>query len=117
MVTAILIINSYTYIYRRNIIKMVERKKRLILPGLIFDNQSWVPVSQYPNYQVFTDKVLAGVLNVSPMRVGMWRASGVIPYELSDLTGKYAAYNVNAVLEALRARVYTIDPTLKSNSI
>jgi len=91
-----------------------ERKKRVTLPGLYFDNQRFVPASQYPGFTVYTDKGLADLLNVSPMRVGMWRSSNKIPYKMS---GNYAVYSVNAVLEALQKQGYEVDPNLKSRDV
>jgi len=90
---------------------MVERKKRLILPGLYFDNQNWVPASRWPNYIIYTDVCLAQTLMVSPMRVGMWRNSGKIPFEKK---GNFHVYRLNEVLEALKKQGYEIDPKLKS---
>ena len=94
----------------------MQRKKiapKIVLPGLFFDGEAWVPAETYPNYLIFTDKVLAETLNVSRVTVGEWRASGLIPYTTSG-SSAYAIYNLNAVLNALQRHGYRVDPNLKS---
>lgn len=91
-------------------------QKRLKIPTLFFNGQAWEPISQYPHFQVFTDKILAEVLQVSPMTISAWRAKNVIPFNFT-LTGSYAVYNVNEVIAALKAAGYKVDPTLKSTII
>jgi len=94
----------------------MARKKmlpKIVLPGLYFDNENWVPASQYPHFQIFTDRVLSETLMVSPMRVSQWRTSGTIPCNFSG-SGSYAIYNLNDVLKALKLAGYLIDPNKKS---
>lgn len=90
------------------------RKKRettIKLPGLFWDNERWVPAEKYPNFTVYTDKVLAEILKVSPMRVSTWRNEKTIPFKLM---GGYAVYDVNAVIQALLKAGYQQDENLKS---
>jgi len=94
----------------------MARKKRetsITLPGLFWDSEAWVEPSRYPNYTIFTDRILAKTLGVSPMRVQSWRTSGVIPCNFSG-SGSYAVYNLNDVLKALKSAGYVQDPNLKS---
>ena len=80
-----------------------EREKRLTIPKYFWDNENWVEASKYPAFQVFTDRCLAEVLEVSPMRVGMWRTKGEIPFEMK---GSFAVYDLNAVIQALLLKGY-----------
>ena len=88
-----------------------ERPKRLTIPKYFWDGEAWAEAEKYPNFTVFTDRRLAELLNVSPMRIGMWRTSGTIPFEMA---GNFAVYRVNAVLQSLLAAGYRQDETLKS---
>ena len=76
-----------------------EREKRLTIPKYFWDNENWVEAEKYPNFQVFTDVCLAEILNVSPMRVSMWRKENKIPFENNG--SYYACYNLNSVIKAL----------------
>jgi len=80
-----------------------ERQKRLTIPALFWDNTDWVPASKYPGFTVYTDVCLSELLNVSPMRVGMWRAKNVIPFEKR---GAFCVFNLNSVIEALVKKGY-----------
>ena len=88
-----------------------ERPKRLKLPGLFWDNENWVRAETYPNYLIFTDVCLAETLNVSPVRVGVWREKNVIPYTMA---GNFPVYKLCEVLNSLQAHGYEIDENLKS---
>ena len=90
---------------------MIPRKKKLVLPGLIWDNQNWVPVSTYPGFICYTDSGLARILNVSVMLVGQWKKANVIPYTMNQ---NFACYNVNDCIEALLKNGYKQDINLKS---
>jgi len=91
--------------------KIIEREKRVVLPGLFFDNQKFVPAETYPAFTIFTDTFLAETLMVSVKRVEMWRKANVIPFRMN---GKHAVYDLNAVIVALKAAGYSQDKNLKS---
>ena len=80
-----------------------EREKRLTIPLLFWDNSEWVLAEKYPNFQVFTDTCLAELLQVSPMRVSMWRNAGTIPFTMK---GSFACFNLNSVIESLLLKGY-----------
>jgi len=88
-----------------------KKEKSIVLPGLFFDNQSFVPASKYPSFTIFTDICLAETLQVSANTVKTWRVMKVIPHTMQ---GNFAVYDVNAVLKSLQEAGYTIDPTKKS---
>jgi len=89
-----------------------KRQKSIKIPGLYYDGERFVPAETYPNYTIFTDRVLAEVLQVSPMTISAWRDKNVIPFRMGG--GSYAIFDLNAVLEALQKAGYLIDPNKKS---
>ncbi|MBK7628103.1 MAG: hypothetical protein IPJ16_13070 [Bacteroidales bacterium] len=88
-----------------------EREKRLKIPGLFFDGENWEPASKYPGFMAYTDRCLADVLGTSAMRVSMWRNAGTIPYKKM---GSFAVYDVNLVIQALKAAGYSQDINKKA---
>ena len=93
------------------------RKKKetsIILPGLFYDMEKYVPASSYPGYTIFTDRVLAETLSVSPNTVKTWRISNVIPFRMS---GNFAVYDLNQVITALLKSGYKQDLTKKSRAL
>lgn len=80
-----------------------EREKRVTIPATFFNGETWEPFENYPGFLAYTDKILADLLQVSPMRVGMWRAKNEIPF---DMKGAFACYDVNNVITALKAAGY-----------
>ena len=87
-------------------------EKRLKLPGLFWDGESWVKAEKYPAFTIFTDRVLSEILQVSPMTVSMWRKEDKIPFKI--LGSSFAIYDLNLVLHALQEAGYQQDPKLKS---
>jgi len=90
------------------------RKKRtptITLPFWFWDNEKWVTAETYKGFTVYSDKILAEILRVSPVRVSTWRYSKIIP---SKMMGNFAVYDVNAVLKALQAAGYKVDPNKQS---
>ena len=90
------------------------RKKRnptIVLPGLFWDSEAWVPAEKYPNFKVYSDKILAEILKVSPVRVQTWRTTNLIPHIMQ---GNFAIYDVNAVLTALLNAGYKQDINKKT---
>ena len=90
-----------------------QNSKKITLPGLMWDNESWVPFTKYPNHICFTDKVLANVLGVTGALVGQWKQKKMIPFQMTD-GGVFCSFNVNAVIEALKVCGYKQDPNKKS---
>ena len=88
-----------------------KKKTTIVLPGLFFDNEKWLPAGSYPGFTVFTDVCLAGLLGVSKMRVQTWRMSGIIP---AKMQGNFAVYSLNAVLQALIKAGYKVDSNKQS---
>ncbi|MCK9282318.1 MAG: hypothetical protein M0P71_17010 [Melioribacteraceae bacterium] len=83
-----------------------EREKRLTIPLYFWDNEAWVTAEKYPEFTVFTDRCLAEILEVSPMRVSMWRAANKIPHTMG---GNFAIYNLSQVIQALLKAGYRQD--------
>jgi len=93
-----------------------KREKSITLPGLFWDGETWAPASAYPNYTIFTSRVLAEALMVSPMTISTWRKENVIPFTLSG-SGSFAIYNLNEVIEALLKAGYSQDKNKRSEEI
>lgn len=91
-----------------------EREKRLKIPALFFDGESMVPFEKFPYAMAYTDRVLSEVLQVSPMRISMWRKSNTIPYKME---GSFAVYNIKDCISALKAAGYSQDENLKSTKL
>jgi len=91
-----------------------QKSKMIVLPGLIWDNERWVPISHYSHFVCYTDKILGEILGVSQGIVGQWRHNGIIPCEME---GSFAKYNVNDCIAALLKNGYTQDSNLKSRDV
>lgn len=87
-----------------------KSEKRLKIPTLFYDGKEWLTISDFPSFQVYTDRILSEVLQVSKMRVSLWRSSGVIPH---TMCGNFALYRVNDVIKSLLKNGYEQDETLK----
>jgi hypothetical protein len=85
--------------------------KRVILPGLMWDGEAWVPFSKWAAAICFTDKVLAEILCTNQVTVGQWRQKGMIPFVME---GSFARYNICDVIEALKKQGYRQDSTKKA---
>ena len=88
-----------------------KNKKKVVLPGLMWDNEAWVPFSNYPDQICFTDKVLGEILGVTGAVVGQWRQKHLIPFTMQ---GVYAKFNVLEVIRSLQEAGYKVDPNKKS---
>ena len=100
------------YICKKEIMRN-QKKKMIVLPGLVWDNEAWVPFTKYEGFACYTDRVLSEILNVTQPTVSNWRKSGIIPFTMS---GSFAQYSVNEVIRALLKAGYTQDSNLKSRS-
>lgn len=89
----------------------MKSRKKVKLPTLFYNGEAWLKISDIPSFQIYTDKVLSVILQVTPMIINSWRKSGKIPF---TMFGKYAQYDVNKVIEALLQNGYESDETLKN---
>ena len=88
-----------------------QKDKTVVLPGQIWDGEKYAPISSYPGFIVYSDKILAEVLGVSQSLVGWWRYKEKIPFKME---GSFARYDVNAVIQALLQAGYKQNLNLKS---
>ena len=87
-------------------IEMAQRKRhkpRYIIPGLVYDNEKWVPFEKYPDFEVYGEKELGEVLKVSKQTLHTWKRKGLIPYTQAP---GYSVYKVLDVIEALKKHGY-----------
>lgn len=88
-----------------------QKKKTLVLPGLTWDGSEWSPISKWPNFICYSDKILAEILGTNKTTVGEWRIRGIIPFIME---GSFARFNVNDCIQALLKAGYKQDMTKKS---
>ena len=85
-----------------------KRRQRYVIPALVEHNGQWEKIADFPDFEVYSDEELSKVLHVSTLTIRKWKKGGIIPFKPSP--GCFI-YNVNAVIDSLRAHGYHQETT------